>query len=100
MKLFEQFGIDLGYVVIGMAAVIIILFILLLVTMIKDANTRKKYKIFMDGENGKNLEKAILDKFAAIDELSEDTKNIHEQLENIDSCRSDNIHDYGIHHCS
>ena len=85
MKLFEQFGIDLGYVVIGMAAVIIILFILLLVTMIKDANTRKKYKIFMDGENGKNLEKAILDKFAAIDELSEDTKNIHEQLENIDS---------------
>ena len=43
MKLFEQFGIDLGYVVIGMAAVIIILFILLLVTMIKDANTRKKY---------------------------------------------------------
>lgn len=41
MKLFEQFGIDLGYVVIGMAAVIIILFILLLVTMIKDANTRK-----------------------------------------------------------
>lgn len=85
MKLFEQFGIDLGYVVIGMTAVIIILFILLLVTMIKDANTRKKYKIFMDGENGKNLEKAILDKFAAIDELSEDTKNIHEQLENIDS---------------
>ncbi len=84
MKLFEQFGIDLGYVVIGMAAVIIILFILLLITMIKDANTRKKYRIFMDGENGKNLEKAILDKFAAIDNLSEDTKNIHEQLENID----------------
>ena len=84
MELFEQFGIDLGYVVIGMAAVIIILFILLLITMIKDANTRKKYRIFMDGENGKNLEKAILDKFAAIDDLSEDTKNIHEQLENID----------------
>lgn len=41
MELFEQFGIDLGYVVIGMAAVIIILFILLLITMIKDANTRK-----------------------------------------------------------
>lgn len=44
MKLFEQFGIDLGYVVIGMAAVIIILFILLLVTMIKDANTRKNIR--------------------------------------------------------
>ena len=84
MKLFEDYGIDVGYVVIGMAGVIVLLFILLLVTMIKDANTRKKYRIFMDGENGKNLEKAILDKFSAIDELTEDTKKIHEQLEDID----------------
>ena len=84
MKLFEDYGIDLGYVVIGMAGVILLLFIMLLVTMIKDANTRKKYKIFMDGENGKNLEKAILDKFSAIDELTEDTKLIHQQINNID----------------
>lgn len=84
MKLFEDYGIDLGYVVIGMAGVILLMFIMLLITMIKDANTRKKYRIFMDGENGKNLEKAILDKFSAIDELTEDTKLIHQQIENID----------------
>lgn len=84
MELFEEYGIDIGYVVIGMAATIILLFILLLVTMIKDANTRKKYRKFMDGENGKNLEKAILDKFSAIDELTEDTRRIHQQIENID----------------
>lgn len=84
MKLFEDYGIDIGYVVIGMAGVILLLFILLLVTMIKDANTRKKYRIFMDGENGKNLEKAILDKFSAIDELTVDAKSIHEQIDNID----------------
>ena len=85
MELFNQYGIDIGYVIIGMAGVIIVLFILLLVTMIKDANTRKKYRTFMDGENGKNLEKAILDKFSAIDELTMDTKNIHEQLDQIDA---------------
>lgn len=84
MELFNQFGIDIGYVVIGMAGVIVVLFIMLLVTMIKDANTRKKYRTFMDGENGKNLEKAILDKFSAIDDLTEDSKRIHQQLENID----------------
>lgn len=84
MKLFEDYGIDIGYVVIGMAGVILLLFIMLLVTMIKDASTRKKYRKFMDGESGKNLEKAILDKFSAIDELTEDTKQIHAQLENID----------------
>ncbi len=84
MEIFEQYGIDLGYVVIGMAGVILFLLILLIVTMVKDANTRKKYHQFMDGENGKNLEKAILDKFSAIDELVEDTKGIHETLDNID----------------
>lgn len=84
MKIFEEYGIDVGYVILGMAGVIIILFILLLITMIKDANTRKKYKKFMDGENGKNLEKAILDKFSAIDELTSDVSNIHEQIDNID----------------
>lgn len=85
MKLFEDYGIDIGYVIIGMAGVILLLFILLLVTMIKDASTRKKYRKFMDGEDGKNMEKAILDKFTAIDELTEDAKQIHHQLEDIDS---------------
>ena len=43
MDLFNQFGIDIGYVVIGMAGVILLLFILLIVTMVKDAGTRKIY---------------------------------------------------------
>ena len=83
MDLFNQFGIDIGYVVIGMAGVILLLFILLIVTMVKDAGTRKKYRKFMDGENGKNLEKAILDKFSAIDVLEEDVNNINSNIKAI-----------------
>ena len=52
MKLFEQYNIDIGYVVMGMAGVILIMLILLIVTMAKNASMRKKYKIFMNGENG------------------------------------------------
>ncbi len=84
MELFDRYGIDIGYVIIGMAGVIVILFILLLITMIKDANSRKKYRKFMDGENGKNLEKAILDKFSAIDILQKDVLEINKQLVDID----------------
>lgn len=84
MEIFDNYNIDLGYVVIGMAGVILLLAILLLVTMIKDGNTRKKYKKFMDGESGKNLEKAILDKFTAIDLLQEDVKKINNELADID----------------
>ena len=83
MQLFDEFGIDIGYVVIGMAGVIVLLMILLLVTMIKDHNTRKKYKKFMDGENRKNLEKAILDKFSVIDVLESEVSTIKGDIEAI-----------------
>lgn len=85
MWLFENFGVDIGYVVLGMAGVLLIMFIMLIVTMAKNANLRKKYKIFMDGEDGKNLEKAILDKFAAIDTLEENVKEIYGNIKAINN---------------
>lgn len=85
MKLLNQYGIDIGYVIIGMAGVIVLLFILLLITMIKDHGTRKKYKQFMSGENGKSMEKAILDKFASIDTLEADVISINQQIRSINS---------------
>ena len=85
MQLFNECGIDLGYVVIGMAGVMLIMFIMLIVTMAKNSSLKKKYKIFMDGENGKNLEKAILDKFAAIDSLEENVDEIYKSIKAINS---------------
>ena len=85
MQLFNEFGIDLGYVVIGMAGVMLIMFIMLIVTIAKNSSLKKKYKIFMDGENGKNLEKAILDKFAAIDSLEENVDEIYKSIKAINS---------------
>ena len=85
MQILKELGIDLEleYVVIGMAAIILIMLILLIITMAKSASMRKKYKIFMDGENGKNLEKAILDKFSAIDELESNVRDINGQIKAI-----------------
>ena len=80
MQLFYEYGIDIGYVVIGMAAVILIMLIMLIVSMARNANMRKKYKVFMDGESGKNLEKAILDKFASIDTLEANVEDIYGQI--------------------
>lgn len=83
MEYFEQLGIDIGYVVMGMAVIIFIMFIMLIVTMAKNASLRKKYKIFMAGENGKNLEKSILDKFAAIDTLEDNVEDIYRKIQAI-----------------
>lgn len=80
MEYFDQFGIDIGYVVIGMAGVILLLFIIILVMMIRGHGLRKRYKQFMSGENGKSMESAILDKFKSIDKLENDVNNINQEL--------------------
>lgn len=80
MEYFDQFGIDIGYVVIGMAGVILLLFIMIIIMMIRDHGLRKRYKQFMSGENGKSMESAILDKFKSIDTLESDVNNINQEL--------------------
>ena len=77
MYLFEQYGIDIGYVVIGLAGVVLLLLIMIIVMMVRNHLLRKKYKQFMEGENGRSLEKAFSDKFEAIDQLQDDVKNIN-----------------------
>ncbi|MCX4327535.1 MAG: DUF4446 family protein [Lachnospiraceae bacterium] len=83
MELFNSFGIDIGYVVIGMAGIILLLFILLIVSMVKIHNIRIRYNQFMEGEDGKNLEKAVLDKFEAIDMLKNNASDISIQIKEI-----------------
>ena len=55
----EYLGIESDYVIIGVAAVslvlFIILFIMLIVTMVKLKKLKKKYNDFMSGTNAKSL---------------------------------------------
>lgn len=85
MQLFYDYGVDIGYVVLGMAGVIVLMLIMLIITMAKNASLRKKYKIFMDGESGKNLEKSILDKFASIDTLEANVDEIYGKIKAINN---------------
>lgn len=83
MKYFDSSGIDIGYVVIGMAVALILFFVLLLISMIKMHKMRVAYGKFMEGENGKSLEKTIHDKFAAINSLEDNVGEIKEQINDI-----------------
>lgn len=65
------FGFDSDYIIIGLAAVIIILFVLLIVNMVKTSQLRKKYERFMNGKDGKSLEDNLIFRLDQIDELIE-----------------------------
>ena len=52
----EYLGISTDYIVIGMAAVILLLVILMIVNIVQMSKLKKRYAIFMKGENAKSLE--------------------------------------------
>ena len=67
----QVLGIHSDYVIIGLAAVTVILFILYIVNIVQMAQLKKRYKIFMSGKNARNLEKTLIDRLDQIDTLIE-----------------------------
>lgn len=53
-------GIDIGYILIGMTAMIVLSFLLIIILMIKVSKWKKKYSIFMQGKDAKSLEQDII----------------------------------------
>ena len=84
MKIFEMIGIDAGYVILGLCALVLILLIMIIVALTKIGNMKKKYEKFMDGNDGQSLEEAILHKFSSIDTLEENVLDIYHILESHD----------------
>lgn len=67
----EYLGFDSDYIIIGMLAVILIMFIMLIVNMAKIGNMKKKFNVFMSGKNAKSLEDTLIKRLEQIDNLIE-----------------------------
>lgn len=83
MELFEQFNLDMGYVLIGIAAFTILLFLLIIVQSIRISKLNKKYKKFMSGADGENLESQFIKRFLEVDELKIESKKLKNKLEKV-----------------
>ncbi|MCR5453352.1 MAG: DUF4446 family protein [Lachnospiraceae bacterium] len=77
----EQYiGIDSDYILIGLAAVAIILLILLIVALSKIGNLNKKYELFMKGKDGASLEDTLINRINQVEDLNTRTEEIERQL--------------------
>lgn len=83
MNLFEETGIDPGYVIIGMLVLLLLLLILYIVVICKLGKYKKNYDKFMEGADGKTLESAIQKKFSEIDSLKENASLNNKQIASI-----------------
>lgn len=65
----QYLGFDSDYIIIGLAAVCIILFILVIVNMVQTSKLKKKYAAFMSGKNAKSLEETLITRLDQVDKL-------------------------------
>lgn len=83
----KYLGFDSEYVIIGLAAVCIILLIITIVNLVQTQKLKKKYEIFMKGNNAKSLEEIISKRLDQIDNLvasnNENEANIQKIIENM-----------------
>jgi hypothetical protein len=84
MELFNELGIDAGYVLLGALGAIVVLLILIIILMVKQSKLNKKYKTFMKGATGENLEGIVTKKFAEIDEIKSAIQSMNSHLGRID----------------
>jgi regulatory protein YycI of two-component signal transduction system YycFG len=72
-----------AYCILGIGAFIVIILIYNIVLSVKLRKLNKKYKKFMSGATGENLEDQVLSRFADIDNLKAESKNMNGELEKV-----------------
>lgn len=70
----QYLGFDSDYIIIGLAAVCMILLIMIIVNMAQISKLKKKYNKFMNGKNAKSLEDTLIKRLDQVDTLMEANK--------------------------
>ncbi|MDF2870818.1 MAG: hypothetical protein K0R05_2393 [Anaerocolumna sp.] len=73
----------IDFIVIGFAAILLIMFVCLIILFVKSSKLKKRYKKFMDGADGKSLEVQFENKFNQLEELKDQSKVHAEQIKKI-----------------
>ena len=66
----QYLGFDSDYIIIGLAALVLILIILMIINVVQMSILKKSYKIFMKGKNAENLDGAIRESFKQIEKIN------------------------------
>ena len=72
-----------GYICIGLTVTVVILMVLTIILLVKQNKLTIKYKKFMTGGSGQNLEEQIISRFSDIDKLKIDSKSLNNEIEKI-----------------
>ncbi len=85
MSICEYLGIELEYVVWGLAGAIAVLLLLLFINMAMIRKLKKKYKTFMGDSDARSLEEKIEERLNQLDVLAESSYINQEKIEKIEN---------------
>jgi hypothetical protein len=71
---------NVAYFIIGLTILFLLIIIYNIILTLSQKKLYKKYKKFMTGASGENLESQIISRFADIDRLKTDTENLNNEL--------------------
>ncbi len=79
----KYLGIDSDYIIIGLAAMCLILLVLVIINMVQTSKLNKKYQAFMKGKNAKSLEETLIKRLDQVDSLMKANKANEEDIKKI-----------------
>lgn len=89
LNLEELTGIRLDLFVIALGILVIVLIILLIISNVRTRRLKKKYKLFMQGNDGGSLESTLIKRLDQVDDLilanAENEKKIQTVLDHLDN---------------
>ena len=67
----QLLGFDSDYIIIGLSALVVIMFIIQIINMVQIGKLKKKYHVFMKGKDAKSLEDTLIKRLNQVDKLIE-----------------------------
>ncbi|MBQ5474632.1 MAG: DUF4446 family protein [Lachnospiraceae bacterium] len=93
----EQYlGIDSDYIIIGLAALVLVLIILMITHVVQMSKLKKTYNLFMSGKNAKSLEDTLVYRLQQVDELIEANGNNERNIKTIFKRLEDCFQKFGM----
>lgn len=66
-SLFDNLGIDIGYILIALIVLVLALLVTVIILLIQNNKLNIRFKAFMKGKNGEELEQIIYERFGELD---------------------------------
>lgn len=79
----QYLGFDSDYIIIGLAAALLLLLILVIANIVQMHKLKKNYRIFMTGKDAKNLETVLIERLQQVDDLIASNESNEKSIENI-----------------